>query len=99
MHGNVCLCIGNFHAHPRFSTRLYSWDFSMISKEELRGCKPHKHKFQARYDQEPPQILDRFKGSPSAFCQMIKALTRKIYVKDICIKCGEEKHRKPNEDR
>lgn len=47
-------------------------------------CRVHGHRFEPRYDSQPPASLKaRFIDSDD-----IKALHSKIYVYDICVRCG-----------
>lgn len=54
----------------------------------LGGCK-----FVARYDSEPKDI-GQYNGSISAFRELAEAMTKKVYVKDICVRCGKTIERK-----
>lgn len=52
----------------------------------FRGCK-----FEARYDTMPPGSLDGGSMSgndPDCISAFFHGLTRKIYVHDICVRCG-----------
>lgn len=47
------------------------------------GCK-----FVARYDYDPKDI-DHYNGSITAFIELAEAMTKRVYVKDICVRCGK----------
>ncbi len=46
-----------------------------------------RHKFEGRWDEMPLSVnLHGFKGNVAA---VVKAFTDRIYVRDICVKCGK----------
>lgn len=47
------------------------------------------HKYQPRYHTTPPDNIARFKGCGESFENYIKVLTKKTYVCDVCVKCGD----------
>lgn len=55
------------------------------------NCEKHGHRFEGRYDKSPASDkgLD-YEGSQDFLLEYIKANTKKIYVKDICTRCGKE---------
>jgi hypothetical protein len=50
------------------------------------GCK-----FEARHDSISPDHYKHgdFEGSPSAYVTMIEAIKSRIYVRDVCVRCGK----------
>lgn len=53
------------------------------------NCEKDGHRFEARYDEIP--IGGSLSGCwPDQAVEIIKANTKKIYVKDICTRCGKE---------
>lgn len=48
------------------------------------GCK-----FEGRYDEIPPDRCPQFEGSEEQFAVAIRALTKRIYVGDVCVRCGK----------
>lgn len=56
-------------------------------------CEKHGHKFEPRYDTIPPDYPSRLDTTIYGACRYIEVLTKKIYVHDICTKCGLIKKR------
>lgn len=54
----------------------------------FKSCKDGVHKYEPRYDMQPPNRIGDYEGCASGLEDTIKALTKKIYVHDICVKCG-----------
>ncbi len=52
------------------------------------NCEKHGHKYEPRFDHITPTI-NRCENIDSYVVNMVRALTRKIYVKDICTRCGK----------
>lgn len=48
------------------------------------GCK-----FEARYDTVPPDDVGHFKGTHAGLIATIQALSKRVYVRDICVRCGK----------
>lgn len=48
------------------------------------------HKYKARYDVVPPDDVKSIKGDIVDIISFVNALSKKTYVKDICVKCGHE---------
>ena len=60
-----------------------------------RGCKPGKHKYEARYDEEPIEGIS-FDSLPAMDMKAARRLyIVEKYIKDICVKCGDVIIRKP----
>lgn len=54
------------------------------------------HKFEARFETGPGTMkTEGFHGTPAAFERMMEAMRGKIYVRDVCIRCGETIERQP----
>lgn len=54
---------------------------------EKKCISPFGHKFEARYDEEPPKM--DFSGGRSAdWERLIRAMTKRTYVRDVCVRCG-----------
>lgn len=60
-----------------------------------RDCKTHGHKFEARYDETGGKSpLDTFWISNTVSGKdWEKIISKKTYVHDICVRCGEVKKR------
>ena len=59
--------------------------------EAPHDCVVHGHKFEARFDYEPPNRIAHFKGSgldEDDLVRIIRAQGRETYVKDVCVHCG-----------
>lgn len=48
------------------------------------GCK-----FEGRYDVIPGPPPARFKGDAEQFEAVARALTKRVYVGDVCVRCGK----------
>jgi hypothetical protein len=51
------------------------------------------HNFQPRYDEQPPATLRNANGPPDDLVDVIRALTVKTYVCDVCTWCGKQVQR------
>lgn len=51
-------------------------------------CKVKGHKYEARYDLIPPVNIDSIEGDSYSITEFIKSVSKKIYIYDICVKCG-----------
>jgi hypothetical protein len=49
---------------------------------------PCKHKYEARYDEVPNDRVTNVKGGFGD--EVRSAIYYKVYVKDVCVKCGSE---------
>lgn len=55
------------------------------------GCDEGVHRFEPRYDHYPPEgKLGSMEGSEYAITSIIETLTKKVYIKDVCCRCGKE---------
>lgn len=54
-----------------------------------KSCGDYNHRFQPRYNTIPPNADIEVKGSSYACIEYIKALTKSVYVHDVCVKCGK----------
>lgn len=58
--------------------------------KDLMECSPYNHNFQARHDEGMPRDIKSFTcGLFQSQADIIESLKEKIYVLDICIKCGK----------
>lgn len=51
-------------------------------------CRKHGHRFEPRYDMIPPENINRLHATVDGACRITEILTKKIYVHDICTRCG-----------
>lgn len=54
----------------------------------FNGCEKGAHKFEARYD-EVPRGIDHFKGRYATAEELKVLLNYRIYVHDVCVRCGK----------
>lgn len=48
-----------------------------------------QHKFEPRYDVEPPTSADFPPWNVEKMLEVIAALTRRVYRGDVCVSCGQ----------
>ena len=53
-------------------------------------CRRGWHNFQPRYNTEPPERpLPKFSAWAGGVTDMLKALTKRTYIHDVCTRCGQ----------
>ena len=75
------------------------WAEIAAAIQPSRRCKLGRHKFEARYDYGEPTIEGTLRVSAWRAADIVRASSSKTYIKDICVRCGKEVKRNPEDSR